>query len=96
MLRTSCCLRTCIFFQGKEKMQDELLCTLKALQERGCKVVLTSSFLPKELSNVDSQLVSRICSGFMAVIGTPDFDTRRRIVLNKAEMLGAQVPDGRV
>ncbi|SKA74930.1 chromosomal replication initiator protein [Paucidesulfovibrio gracilis DSM 16080] len=81
------------FFQGKEKMQDELLGTLKALQERGCKVVLTSSFRPKELSNVDSQLVSRICSGFMAVIGTPDFETRRRIVLRKAEAMGAQVSD---
>ncbi|WP_022660873.1 chromosomal replication initiator protein DnaA [Paucidesulfovibrio longus] len=81
------------FFQGKEKMQDELLGMLKALQERGCKVVLTSSFRPKELSNVDSQLVSRICSGFMAMIGTPDFDTRRRILLNKAEAMGASVSD---
>ncbi|MGE4293204.1 MAG: chromosomal replication initiator protein DnaA [Desulfovibrio sp.] len=81
------------FFQGKEKMQDELLGMLKALQERGCKVVLTSSFRPKELSNVDSQLVSRICSGFMAMIGTPDFDTRRRILQNKAEAMGAQVSD---
>lgn len=81
------------FFQGKEKMQDELLGTLKALQERGCKVVLTSSFRPKELSNVDSQLVSRICSGFMAVIGAPDFETRRQIVLNKADAMGAVVSD---
>jgi chromosomal replication initiator protein len=81
------------FFQGKEKMQDELLGMLKALQERGCKVVLTSSFRPKELSNVDSQLVSRICSGFMAMIGTPDFDTRRRILLNKAEAMGTSVSD---
>lgn len=81
------------FFQGKEKMQDELLGTLKAMQERGCKVVLTSSFRPKELSNVDSQLVSRICSGFMAVIGNPDFETRRRIVLSKAEAMGARVSD---
>lgn len=81
------------FFQGKEKMQDELLGMLKAMQERGCKVVLTSSFRPKELSNVDSQLVSRICSGFMAVIGTPDFDTRRRILLNKAEAMGTHISD---
>ncbi|MBN2141466.1 MAG: DnaA/Hda family protein [Desulfovibrionaceae bacterium] len=81
------------FFQGKVKMQDELLCTLKSLQARGCKVVMTSSFLPKELENVDSQLVSCFCSGFMAVISKPDFDTRRRIVLEKARKMSVRVPD---
>lgn len=80
------------FFQGKEKMQDELLCTLKALNNRGCRVVLTSSFLPKELKQIDSQLVSRFCSGFLAHIGTPDFETRRRIVLEKARRLQVSVP----
>lgn len=80
------------FFQGKEKMQDELLGTLDALQARGCKVVLTSSYLPRELSNLDDQLVSRFCSGFMAVIDRPDFETRRRIVESKAVVQGVDVP----
>ncbi|MBU1249234.1 MAG: chromosomal replication initiator protein DnaA [Proteobacteria bacterium] len=80
------------FFQGKEKMQDELLGTLDALQARGCKVVLSSSYLPRELSNLDPQLVSRFCSGFMAGIERPDFETRRRIVENKALVHGVSVP----
>lgn len=80
------------FFQGKEKMQDELLGTLDALQARGCKVVLTSSYLPRELSNLDDQLVSRFCSGFMAVIDRPDYETRRRIVQNKAVFHGVDIP----
>lgn len=81
------------FFQGKEKMQDELLGTLNALQARGCKVVLTSSFLPKDLSKLDSQLISRISSGFLAVIEKPDYETRRRILVRKAETLKVDVPD---
>lgn len=81
------------FFQGKEKMQDELLGTLTALRERGCKVVLTSSFLPKELSNLDSKLMSRLCAGFMAVIERPDFETRRKIVTRKAWSMGAEIPE---
>lgn len=81
------------FFQGKEKMQDELLGTLDALQARGCKVVLTSSYLPRELSNLDDQLVSRFCSGFMAVIDMPDYETRRRIVVNKALVQGVDIPE---
>ncbi len=50
------------FFQGKQKMQDEILETLKSLQLRGSKVVMTSSFLPRELDKVDPQLVSRFSS----------------------------------
>jgi len=75
------------FLQGKEKIQDELLATLKALQERGSKVVFTSSFLPKELSGVDSHLASRFGSGFLTVIERPDFETRMRIVEQKARSL---------
>ena len=81
------------FFQGKEKMQDELDGTLRALEARGCKVVLTSSFLPRELEKIDSGLVSQFTSGFLAVIDQPDFETRRRIVTRKARALQVVVPD---
>ena len=81
------------FFQGKGKLQDELLMTLKALQARGCKVVLTSSFLPRELNEVDPQLVSCFASGFLALMDTPDFATREEIVRRKAKNLQVQVPD---
>lgn len=72
------------FLQGKEKMQDEVLSTIKTLQRRGGRVVLTSSFAPRELKNVGSQLVSRFCSGFLAGIEKPDVETRRRILMEKA------------
>lgn len=81
------------FFQGKGKLQDELLMTLKALQTRGCKVVLTSSFLPRELNEVDPQLVSCFASGFLACIDTPDYGTREQILRRKAQNLQVQVPD---
>lgn len=80
------------FFQGKEKMQEELLCTLNALRDRGCKVVLTSSFMPKDFSGIDNRLVSRFCSGFLAHINRPDLETRRRIIREKACKLQVQVP----
>lgn len=74
------------FFQGKLRLQDELLNTLSALQSRGCRVVFTSSFLPKELTGLDSQLASRLCAGFMATIEHPDLQTRLNIVNSKARM----------
>jgi chromosomal replication initiator protein len=67
--------------------------TLKALQTRGCKVVLTSSFLPRELNEVDPQLVSCFASGFLACIDTPDYGTREQILRRKAQNLQVQVPD---
>jgi chromosomal replication initiator protein len=72
------------FLQGKSNIQGEFLGTLKALNDRGRIIVFTSSFLPKELSGVDNQLCSRLCEGFMATIGFPDFETRRRIIEQKA------------
>ena len=85
------------FLQGKEKIQAEMLATLKALQSRGSKVVFTSSFLPRELSDVDDQLVSRFSSGFLANIEAPDFETRRRIIEFKAtKRFQMNIPHGSV
>ncbi|MDD3313260.1 chromosomal replication initiator protein DnaA [Pseudodesulfovibrio sp.] len=80
------------FFQGKERMQEELLCTLTALRDRGCKVVMTSSFMPREFSRVDDHLISRFCSGFLAHIDRPDMETRRRILAEKARCMQVDVP----
>jgi chromosomal replication initiator protein len=72
------------FLQRKEKMQDEVLSTIKTLQLQGSRIILTSSFAPRDLRDLDSQLVSRFCSGFLADIDKPDLATRRRILQEKA------------
>ncbi|MDD6088336.1 MAG: chromosomal replication initiator protein DnaA [Desulfovibrionaceae bacterium] len=80
------------FLQGKEKMQLEVLSAIKCLQEHGGRVVLTSSFAPFELKNVDTTLVSRFCSGFLADLEKPDEDTRRRILMEKAKRSSVVLP----
>ena len=81
------------FLQGKERMQDEVLATIKSLQSRGSRVVLSSSFAPRDLKDVDNQLVSRFCSGFLAVIDKPDFETRRDILCKKARLYQVDLPE---
>lgn len=81
------------FFQGKEKTQEEALATIKSLQARGSRVVLTSSFTPRELSNVDSQLVSYFCSGLLANMERPSLDMRRHILSRKARLHQVILPD---
>ncbi len=81
------------FFQSKGKMQEELLSLIKALEENGSKVVFTSSFLPKELKEVDNQLASYFCSGLLAPIEKPDYDVRKRVLQNKAEKFQIDIPE---
>lgn len=81
------------FFQGKEKMQEELLSLIKALEESGSKVVFTSSYSPKELKNVDSQLTSYFCSGLLAPIEKPEYDLRLRVLQTKAKNFQIDIPD---
>ncbi len=81
------------FLQGKEGMQMELLGTLKALQNRGSKVVLTSSFSPKDLQNMDEQLSSRLCGGLVSFIERPDQETRKRIFRHKARLHQVLLPE---
>lgn len=81
------------FFQGKTKMQEELLSLIKVLEAQGNKVVFTSSFLPKELDKVDSQLTSYFCSGFLAPINKPDFDLRLRLIKKKSKHFQIDIPD---
>lgn len=80
------------FLQGKEKIQDELLATVKSLENSGKKVVFTSSFMPRELVNMDSQLSSRLSSCFLALIGKPDFETKLRILDSKARNYRVSLP----
>lgn len=81
------------FFQGKQKLQDELLATLKSLRATGAKIVLTSSFLPRELKDIDEGLASRFGAGFLATIERPDLATRKRILEHKAKLFQVVLPE---
>ncbi|MCF8038131.1 MAG: chromosomal replication initiator protein DnaA [Desulfohalobiaceae bacterium] len=80
------------FFQGKNKMQEELLSLIKALNDKGSHVVFSSSFLPHELEKVDSQLTSHFCSGVLAPIQKPDYDLRLRIIRAKSRQHQLDIP----
>lgn len=81
------------FLQGKEKMQDMALAVVKSLQAKGGRVIFTSSFSPRELQRVDSQLVSHFCSGILTDIGRPTEDMRRHILERKAKSFQVLLPD---
>ncbi len=81
------------FLQGKEKIQEELLATVKTLQDRGSKVIFSSSFMPRDLQGMSSELVSRLHSGFLAVIDRPDRALRKKIFTEKARLYQVILPE---
>lgn len=81
------------FLQGKEKIQEELLSTLKALHERGGKMIFSSSFIPRQLQGMSSELLSRLHSGLLAAIDRPDREMRKRIFREKARLTQVTLPE---
>ncbi|MDR2574784.1 MAG: chromosomal replication initiator protein DnaA [Desulfovibrio sp.] len=81
------------FLQGKEKIQEIALATLKTLQERNGRVIFTSSFSPRELQEMDTSLVSYFCSGILTRMDKPSRDMRRRILMRKAGQFQMSLPD---
>ncbi|MDY6879390.1 MAG: chromosomal replication initiator protein DnaA [Desulfatiglans sp.] len=73
------------FLSGKEKIQVELGYTLDALENDNKKILYTSSLPPKDIPKLSTKLSSRLTSGLVTTISTPDYDTRVKILTRKAQ-----------
>jgi chromosomal replication initiator protein len=80
------------FFGGKEKTQHELGYTLDALLAAGKKLIFTSTHLPDDIPKLDGKLSSRLSSGIISSIESPDYDTRVRIIEKKAASKSLKIP----
>jgi chromosomal replication initiator protein len=80
------------FLSGKEKTQHELGYTLDALLGAGKKLIFTSSHLPDDIPKMDRKLTSRLSSGIISSIESPDFETRVRIINKKSSLKSLQLP----
>lgn len=81
------------FLQHKKAMQEMVLGVVKTLQDKGARVIFTSSFSPRELNDVDSQLLSRFCSGIITTMEKPDLEMRKEILRRKAKIFQVALPD---
>lgn len=81
------------FLQRKMAMQEMLLGVIKNLQEKGARVIFTSSFAPKQLQDMDNQLISYFCSGILTTMEKPDRQMRREILQKKAHVYQVKLPD---
>lgn len=76
------------FFAGKQKTQEEFFYAFNNLIDAHKQVILTSDTFPKEISGLDSRLVSRFGWGLTIAIEPPELEMRVAILLKKASLSG--------
>jgi chromosomal replication initiator protein len=78
---------------GRNKVQDEFMCTFNAFYESGRQIVLTATHSPTQIPNLNDQLASRLAWGLLAEIQDPDQETKIRIIKQKAKEQNTEFPD---
>jgi len=81
------------FLSGKEKIQAELSYTLDCLNDNGKKIVFTSSNLPKDIPRLGRQFASRLNNTLISAIRPPDYETRLKILRQKARENDLVIPE---
>ncbi len=81
------------FIAGKDSTQEEFFHTFNALHNRNCQLVLTGSCKPSDIGGLQERLRSRFEGGLVVELAPPDYETRLRIVLHKAEAQDMELPN---
>ncbi|MBF0450950.1 MAG: chromosomal replication initiator protein DnaA [Candidatus Magnetomorum sp.] len=81
------------FLAGKDHTQDELSYTLDSLMGFDKKIIFTSTYTPNEIPKLHDNLSSRLSSGLITQIESPDYETRFRILQRKAALNGLVLPE---
>jgi chromosomal replication initiator protein len=81
------------FFANKDRTQEEFFNAFEALLAKKSHIVLTSDTYPKGLADIHERLVSRFDSGLTVSIEPPELEMRVAIIINKARVEGAEMPE---
>lgn len=78
---------------GKEKTQNAFFTIFNHLQLAGKQLIITSDKPPVELKDIEQRLITRFKWGLSAQLMPPDYETKVRIIKNKASKLNTQLSD---
>ncbi len=78
---------------GKDKTQNAFFNIFNHLHLSGKQLIMTSDKPPVELKDIEQRLITRFKWGLSTQLMLPDYETKVKIVRNKAVRLGAGVSD---
>ncbi|MBW1997063.1 MAG: hypothetical protein JRJ29_03755 [Deltaproteobacteria bacterium] len=79
--------------EKRKHKQSQFLNVFDKLWKQNCPMVITGSKLPHDLKDLNPELKSRIASGILAEIKTPDLETKMRIITARMTQDGISLPD---
>ena len=80
------------FFNGREKMQDELMHTLDALQRLNKRIAITSNGPPSSLDGVSERVRSLFSGGLVCEVSSPSLLLRKEIVSQRVSAQSVAIP----
>jgi len=80
------------FLAGKGRTQEEFFHTFNELYHANKQIIISSDKPPKDLSGVESRLVSRFEMGMIVDVTFPDYETCLAILLKKTAELDVLIP----
>lgn len=81
------------FFAKKEKSQEEFFHTFNSLLEGQRQIIMTCDRFPKEVTELDARLQSRLGWGLTVAVEPPELETRVAILIKKAQQQDCVLPD---
>ncbi len=78
---------------GKAGTQEVFFHIFNHLHQNGKQVVMTSDKAPVDMMDIEKRLLSRFKWGLSAELHNPNFETRKRIILDKLYQDGVQMPE---
>ena len=81
------------FFSDKSKTQEEFFYAFNTLIDTHKQIIITSDTFPKELTGLESRLISRFGWGLTIEIEPPELEMRVAILLKKAAISGCVLDD---
>jgi chromosomal replication initiator protein len=81
------------FLSGKPGTQDVFFHIFNHLHQNKKQIILTSDRTPVDMQDIEQRLLSRFKWGLSAELKKPDYETRKKIILNKLFADGVKLPN---
>ncbi len=81
------------FLSSKSSTQDSFFHIFDHFHQNGKQIILTSDKAPADIRDIQERIVSRFKWGISTELSCPDFETRRKIIVDKLQRDGIVVVD---